>query len=156
TEAGEYVVTATYEGEPSISTTVTVEEGPYFEVKITDHDDNVTVGDNVTIEYTITNTGNTEATQTIVFEVGDEKIDTKEVTLKAGDVHDGEFKWDTGEEDPGEHEVRVKSDNDEDTVMVNVEEEEEDAGGFLAIPGFTTMILLLAVVIAVALYHKNR
>ncbi len=136
--------------EDSVTVTVMEEVIPdpaYFEVEITDYDDEVEEGDTVTVEFTVTNTGDEEATQDIVFSVdGAEEDRVENVTLDGGEVYSGEFTWEA--EDEGDYTLEVASDDDSDSVTVTVEEEE--------VPGFTTMLLILGAVIAVAIYHKKE
>jgi len=120
----------------------------YFEVEITDYDDEVEEGDTVTVEFTVENTGELEGTQTIVFSVNGDEEDTMEMTIGAGESEDGEFTWEA--EDEGDYELEVASDDTSDSVTVTVEEEEVE------VPGFTTMFLMLSAVIAVAIYYKKK
>jgi len=150
-EPGEYEVTATshYEAitsEPTI-VTVVVED---FEVEIIDYDDEVEEGDTVIVDFKITNTGDIEGTQNIVFSVdGTNEAIEENITVGAGDTFDGQFTWTAEEED--NYKLEVASEDDEDTVTVTVGAEE-----FLDVPGFTTVLLILSAVIAVALYYKKE
>jgi len=130
---------------------------PYFEVEIVDYDEEVEEGEDVTVEYTVTNTGGVEDTQDIEFYVDDDLIDIEEdVSLEGGEVHEGEFTWETEDGDAGDHELEVSSEDDSEVVTVTVEEEEDMIDRIREIPGFTSTILLLASVIAVAIYHKKE
>jgi len=121
----------------------------YFEVEITDYDDEVEEGDTVTVEFTVENTGELEGTQTIVFSVDGDEEDTMEMTIGAGESEDGEFEWEA--EDEGEYELEVASDDTSDSVTVTVEEEDEPG-----IPGFTLGLLVLGAIVAVAIYYKKE
>jgi len=99
---------------------------PYFEIYITDHDDQVDVGDNVVVEYTVTNVGDEGDTQDIVFTVendeGNEIYIEEETNIDLGSEEDyyGDFKWDTSGVDPGEYHLTVSSDDDYETVTASV------------------------------------
>jgi len=151
-EPDEYVLWVTSDDEEKSVTITVIEEvepEPFFEVEITDYDDEVEEDDTVTVEFTITNTGDIECIQDIVFSVdGAEEDRVEEVTLEAGATYEGEFEWEAGE--PDDYELEVASDDDSDSVTVTVEEEDDD------IPGFTAMLLILGAVGAVAIYHKKR
>ncbi|MFW5945966.1 MAG: CARDB domain-containing protein [Candidatus Natronoplasma sp.] len=118
-----------------------------FEVEITNFDDEVEEGDTVTVEFTVENTGEEEATQDIVFSIDGTEENTMEITLEGGESDSGEFEWEAGE--PGDYDLTVESDDDSDSVTVTVEEEEEA-------PGFTTMLLILGAIVAVAIYYKKE
>jgi len=119
---------------------------PFFEVEITDYDEEVKPGTYVTIRYNVENTGELKDTQDIVFSVdGIEEKGKVDVTLEPGETRSGGFTWQAGGE--GEYELEVASEDDEDTVTITVVEE---------VPGFTTMILILCAIKAVAIYRKKE
>jgi len=97
--------------------------------------------------------------------------DTVEFSAEAYDEYDNlitdddtDFTWqntdDTGlfdETEAGDYEVTATYDGVESeptTVTVEEEEEEDEEDGL--IPGFTTVLVLLAMVMAVAIYHKKK
>jgi len=123
-------------------------EPAFFEVEITDYDDEVEEGDTVTVEFTVENTGELEGTQDIVFSVDGDEEDSIEVTLDEGEDYDGEFEWEA--DDPGDYDLEVASDDTSDSVTVTVVEEEDPT------PGFTLALLVLGAVIAVAIYYKKE
>ncbi|MFO7990740.1 MAG: NosD domain-containing protein [Thermoplasmata archaeon] len=120
-EPGDYDVTATYDGVTSSATTVTVvSTDPYFEVTITSSDETVMVGETVTVQYTVENTGE-EGTQDIVFTVdGTEEDVYTGLTLDAGAEYNGEFTWQT--DAAGEYDFTITSDDSSDSGIVTVEE----------------------------------
>ncbi len=119
----------------------------YFEVEITDYDDEVEEGDTVTVEFTVENIGDKEDTQEIIFSVEGDERDTIEMTLGGGETESREFTWEAEEED--DYNLTVESDNDYDTVIVTVEEEED-------IPGFTLALFGLGAALAIAVYYKKN
>lgn len=127
-EGGTYDVTAMYEGITSEPTTVTVveqPEGPYFRVEITAHDGSVQEGRDVTVDYTVTNMGDMEGTQDIVFRVDGVQEDAyTDLTLDVEIVHTGTFTWTAGV--PGTYTLEVSSDDSDRSVTVTVTEREID------------------------------
>jgi len=120
----------------------------YFEVDIIGYEEEVEEGETVTVEFTVENTGEIEDTQEIVFSVDGAEEDSIEVTLEGGKDYSDSFTWEA--EDEGDYGLEVASDDTFDSVTVTVEEEEPE------IPGFTTILLILGAVIAVAIYHKKE
>ncbi|MFW5907771.1 MAG: InlB B-repeat-containing protein [Candidatus Natronoplasma sp.] len=100
--------------------TVTILEEGIFSVNIGDYDEEVSEGEEVTVSYTVTNTGN-ESTQTIEFTVDGTLEDSVEITLGAGEEHQGEFTWTAGA--PADYTLAVASEDDEDEVVVTVVEQ---------------------------------
>jgi len=97
-------------------------ELPYLEVDITEYDEDVRKGEEVSVQYEVENTGTGQDTQDIVFRVdGDEHDVYEDLTLDPQDYHQGEFVWD-GTEEPGTYEIEVASEDTSDTGQVNVEE----------------------------------
>jgi len=99
---------------------------PFFEVEIVDYDDPVIEGQTLEVDYTVTNTGDMEDTQDIVFTVEDQdgtvvrSSTDNDVTLGPGDTYDETFTWTTEEDDAGEYVVTVASEDDEEVVTVSV------------------------------------
>jgi len=98
-------------------------DSPFFEVEITNYDEEVNEGEEVTVEFTVENTGNIEGTQDIVFRVEGSEVDRKEdITIDAGDDDSGTFTWEATVE--GEYELEVSSDDDSHSAIVTVKEED--------------------------------
>lgn len=148
-QAGEYLVTASYDGVTSEPTTVTVIK-EYFEIEITDYDDEVKEGDTVIVDFTVENTGELEGSQDILFSVDGTEEDSVEVTLNAGEEYSGEFEWEA--EDEGDYVLEVASEDTFDSLNVTVEEEVDE---WWEVPGFTTVLLIVGTVIAIVIYHKK-
>ncbi len=115
-------LTATTVDDVSATTTenITVEEpGPAnFDVEIVSYDDEVIEGDEASVEYTVTNTGEIEDTQMIEFTVDGTAEDSEEITLEKDEIHEGKFTWET--EEAGEYNLKVLSEDDEEQVTINV------------------------------------
>ncbi|MFW6064775.1 MAG: GLUG motif-containing protein [Candidatus Natronoplasma sp.] len=125
-----------------------VEVGQHiFEVEITEYDEELEVGRYIMVEYTVKNTGDVEDTQDISFLVDGSIEERENVTLEPGENRIGKFFW---EAELGSHLLTVESENDEDTVAVNVQMEEPNL-----LPGFTSLLILVATIIAVAIYQKK-
>ncbi|MFP4608754.1 MAG: CARDB domain-containing protein, partial [Candidatus Aenigmatarchaeota archaeon] len=119
-DVGEYEMEVASEDE-SKKMKAAVEEGSIFVVEIIDHDDNVTQGEEVVVEYGVTNDGDEADEQTIEFMVDGESKDSTSVRLDAGKEHHGEFTWQA--EGAGEHEIVVASEDHEDETVVTVVDE---------------------------------
>ncbi|MFW6064792.1 MAG: InlB B-repeat-containing protein [Candidatus Natronoplasma sp.] len=127
---------------------------PYFEVEITAPDDGAEYeeGDTVTVEFTVTNTGDIVGTQDIVFSVDGAEVDRMEdVDVASTETYEGVFEWEA--DDEGDYQLEVASEDDKDSVEISVLEEDDE---WWEIPGFTTMLLILGAVIAVAIYYKKE
>ncbi len=121
---------------------------PYFEVTITDYDEESYEGKTITVEYELNNTGKTEDKQNLNFTVNGELVETdKNITLSSGENKIGEFTWESTQE--GEYEIEIASEDDKDTVNVTVKEEKEE------IPGFSPSILLISILTAVIWYRRK-
>ncbi|ELY37826.1 PKD domain-containing protein [Natronorubrum tibetense] len=129
-EPGEYNVTATFSagGETKTDTrTVTVSE-PVDPASL-DVDDlepvekTVEQGDDIDVSATVTNTGDEEATQKVKFDLDDEVLGTKSVTLGAGETETVTFEdIDTAGLDPDEYTYGVFSEDDSQTSVLTVME----------------------------------
>jgi len=140
-------ITITMNSDKELTANFEVYDPAYFEVEITDYDDDVEEGDTVTVEYTVENTGELEGTQDIVFTVDGTEEDSVGITLGAGEDYSGEFEWEA--EDEGDYDLEVASEDTSDSVTVTVEEE-------VMVPGFTLALLVLGAVIAVTIYYKKH
>ncbi|MEF8873964.1 MAG: CARDB domain-containing protein, partial [Candidatus Thermoplasmatota archaeon] len=125
-----------------------------FEVTIDSPEDGaeITKGNDVTVEFTVENTGDLEDTQQIVFNVDGEEVDTVEMTLAGNESDTGEFTWTADSE--GDYTLEVASDDTDDSVDISVSADGDGDGD--GIPGFTLLLLVLAAVIAVAIYYKKE
>ncbi len=142
-------ITVTMDTDKEITAVFQEEPDPaYFEVEITNYDDEVEEDETVTVDFTVENTGDLEDTQDIVFSVDGSEDDSMEVTLEAGEDYSGSFTWEAEEE--GDYDLEVSSEDTSDSVTVTVEEEEPE------IPGFTLALLVLGAVIAVAIYYRKE
>ncbi|MFP3872067.1 MAG: InlB B-repeat-containing protein, partial [Candidatus Aenigmatarchaeota archaeon] len=132
------------------------EEGPYFEVGIVDYDEQVYEGDELTIKYSVNNTGEAEGTQDIVLTIGDEEFTVEEdLTLEPGEEFETEFTWDLEEGDAGEYDIQIRSEDDEVSETLTVKEEgsevsEDERGNdllFWIIPVITVVVIALMLAI---------
>jgi len=137
---------------------IEIGENAYFEVKINEPEEGQEFeeGEQVVVNYTVTNTGDVTEKQNINFFINGERIDEREVQLESEESVSGEFLW-QGEES-GDYDLRVESRNDHETVTINVGEEIEDEG--LVIPGFTLMTLMTILIpitgIIIAIYIVKK
>lgn len=94
------VVVAVSSDDDSASETVTVNKPPVFEVAITGIDSAVTEGETVTVAFEVTNTGNVQATQDIIFSINGTTEDTKPgITLNGSETFSGQFTYHTSDGD---------------------------------------------------------
>jgi hypothetical protein len=106
----------------SASATVTVNEPAVFAVTITDADGAVAEGNSTTVSYTVENTGSTQKTQDITFEVDGTVQDTEpNVTLGGGETFDGTFSYQTQSSDTPEVTLTVSSADEANSTTVFVE-----------------------------------
>jgi len=94
-------------------------EGPYFSIDIFEPEDEEEFeeGDEILVKYTIENIGTEPGNQQIRFKVNDKLERLGQVELDTGEIQKYYFNW-TAEK--GEHELKVQSKDDEDTVNVEV------------------------------------
>jgi len=136
--------------------TATFLRGPQFDVNIIspDADEEFGTDEKITFGYEITNTGDVEETHEIEFKVDGELEDSVEITLGAGEVHEGEFTWETEEE--GDYEIVISVDGDDiDERMMDLTISIEDPFPLLLILGII-VILLVIIVIAGMFMMKNK
>lgn len=105
--------------------TVTVNEPAFFDVQITGTNSPVTEGETLTVDATITNTGDIQDTQSVNLtdtEFNNTERDTVDVTLTPGESNSSiTFEWDTTIGDSGSGNVTVFSEDDSDNENVTVE-----------------------------------
>ncbi|MEF8874305.1 MAG: S8 family serine peptidase [Candidatus Thermoplasmatota archaeon] len=97
-------------------------EPPYFEIEVDDHDEDVASGGNLSIDYTVTNTGQATGEQEIEFFVDDNLEDTHELELASGAEEQNQFTWETEEGDTGEHQLEIVSEDSADNASAMVVE----------------------------------
>ena len=103
--------------------TISVLEDARFVVDLVSpiEEDSFLEGDEVTIEYNVSNTGGIEDTQDIEFWVDDELVETEDdLELDSGGIHIDEFTWETDEDDSGERVLEISSEDDSDSVTISV------------------------------------
>jgi hypothetical protein len=100
--------------------TVTVLQRATFEVAIDEVDEEVVAGDEVTVEYTVQNTGDLEGTQQLVFSVDGTQEDAETVTIGGDGSFENSFSYGTTEDDVPAIDVAVASDNDTDARTLDV------------------------------------
>ena len=111
---------------------------PYFKVKITSRHSTfipmiVNENDEVSIEYTIGNTGET-GKQSITFFVNNTKEAHESIMLESGEIYHNEFIWNTSNVKVGLYTIEIASEDDEDKALVIVSSR---------IPGFKMILLIM-------------
>ena len=105
------------------SDTVTVEiPDAFFDVAIQSTNSPVEEGETLNVDYFVDNTGGVEDTQDIRLEIDNtqEDVDTG-VTLDSGTSTTGTLQWDTTNESADTYSATVLSDDDSDSVTVEIE-----------------------------------
>lgn len=147
------------------NTDITQENGAFFDPEIINYTEEVKLGDEVFIEYSVTNTGDAEGTQDIILTVEIDEVNIKEgethenVTLGPGQELNNTFTYDTSDlkEDYGQNIVEI-------VVEVDVTLQTENASDAATltvispgmIPGFTFILLVTSLTFAVIIYHKMK
>ncbi|WP_276253233.1 CARDB domain-containing protein [Halomontanus rarus] len=109
---------------------VVVEEPPEpaaFTVGIDAVPESVSAGQAISIDATVTNSGDLEGTQTVALEIGNETIDTTDVTLAGGDSETVALGWEPDETDIGNRTVTVSGDDDTASTVITVAEPPAEA-----------------------------
>ena len=113
------------------SDTVTVEiPDAFFDVAIQSTNSPVEEGETLNVDYLVDNTGGVEDTQDIRLEIDNtqEDVDT-DVTLDSDTSTTGTLQWDTTDESADTYSATVLSDDDSDSVTVEIESAIPDSGG---------------------------
>jgi len=118
-DAGEYTATVATANDTA-STDVTVVGPGEFTVSIVGTNSPVEPGDTLTVEAEITNTGSSEATQTVTLDVGALGSAEATVSLASGASTTETFSVSTGDGDAGEYTATVASDDDTASTAVTV------------------------------------
>ena len=158
-ETGVYTFSISSEDD-DVEGDVTVLENAYFEVSI---DESIIIeveeGDTVTVNYTVTNTGEVEGTQDLEFQVDGEIKDWDEVTLGADQSREGQFEWTTEEGDSGEYDITVESEDEtaEESGALTVEsvDDDDDDDGFLSSYWWVILLVVIGAILAGALLFMS-
>jgi len=143
------------------------EDGAFFDPEIIDHSEELELGGDVWIAYSVTNTGDAQGTQDVNLIVEIEEVNIKEevtleenLTLEPEENRTNEYSYDTSEieEKYGQNIVEVET---EAEVTVETEDASDSETSTITspglIPGFTFILLMIGVTLAVMIYHtKNR
>jgi hypothetical protein len=98
-------------------------------VSITDINETVTPGANLTIAYKVENIGDVEDTQNITFTVNGTTEETQNVTLAGDENATQEFNYEVDANRADDLLVAVKSEDDSDSQVVTVETEQGGQDG---------------------------
>lgn len=121
-EGQDYTATMTFEGDQDTFTAEETFDIGKFDVTIDDVDEEVAAGEQVTVDYTVENTGSRTDTQDIEFTVDGQTEDTTQETLDGGESTSGTFTYQTDSGDTPEVTVEVASANDAASETVSVTE----------------------------------
>ena len=128
-DAADYNATVSSEDD-SDSTTVTVVEPAFFHVSIDETNSPVEVNETLDVNTTIENTGTETATQTVEMEIDNQSRDSASVTLDGNSSTSITLQWTPEDSDVGTHTATVSSDDDFDTVEIDVLEDEPSVSDY--------------------------
>lgn len=80
----------------------------------------VVEGDELQVTATVLNTGDTETSQSVTLNIGEETVDTTNISLPGGASESVTLTWQTEAGDRGEYDAQVATDDDSDSVAVSV------------------------------------
>ena len=141
-DAGSYTATVSTNDDTD-SANVAVEEGEEpanFEVNLDNTNSPVQAGEALTVETTITNTGDQDGSQTVTAEVPDVGSDSATVSLNGGSSTTESLQIPTNSGENGSYSVSVSADDNTDSTEVTVSERQsnEDDGNESATVGSNT------------------
>ena len=103
----------------------------FFDVTITNTNSPVQEGDILTVDYSADNTGDAQDTQDIRLEIDSVEEDRdSDITLLGAQSTTGTLEWDTTNEDETTYTATVLSNDDTDSVTVEIEAAIPDSGDF--------------------------
>ena len=101
----------------------------FFDVTITNTNSPVQEGDILMVDYSADNTGDGQDTQDIRLEIDSVEEDRdSDITLLGAQSTTGTLEWDTTDEAEAEYTATVLSDDDSDSVTVEIEDAIPDSG----------------------------
>lgn len=104
------------------ATDVTVIDASEFDVTLLETNSPVTVGETLTVDATIQNTGDQAAVQEVVLSTHDRTVATTEVALDPGQSRTVTLSWATGDGDAGTNRANVSAGSVFDTTSVTIRE----------------------------------
>jgi len=136
----------------------------YFEVSIVSPQDGegFEEGDEIVVEYRVTNTGDAAGEQDIELYVNGVRVETETISLGPDESYQGEFTWYAEEEGEIEFEVRSSDQGETDTVSFAVHtvddlDDTDDTEDDESFPWWILILLLVLIgVILVVLLLKKR
>ncbi len=132
-EGTEEKITITMDEDKGITAHFEEYEPAHFEVEIIDYDKNVKEGEEITVEYKVTNTGELEGTQDIALYLNGEEVALEnDITLAPGEEYEDEFTVEA--EKVGEQTLEIGSNDEmsEEEEMMIEEKDTDNGGGFLS------------------------
>jgi len=121
-DGGDYTAEVSSEDDTA-TTEVTVLGEPYFDVSIDSTNSPVQEGDTLTVDATITNTGDQSDTQEIDLAINGTTKDSESLSLAATDSQAITLEWNTGTGDAGTYTAEVSSANETESTGIEVDEE---------------------------------
>lgn len=147
-DRGEYDAQMTT-GDDSETVGVSVVTDSWFDVSITATNDPISVGQELFVTATITNTGEVDGTQTVTLTGDGGEQDSRNVTLEPNESQEVTLSWITEDADPDEYEIEVGSQDNNDLAVVTVT---ESGGGDLPLWLLILLLVIFLLLIAIAYY----
>jgi|GEM_PF-1209994 len=130
-------------------------EPAYFEIEILEYDEEVMEGEDITVTYKVTNTGEFEGTQDIVLHLNGEEVEVySELELGPNDEYEDEFTIEASE--VGEQTLLISSADMSEFAVTTVEEEEPEDSFFSSYWWIIPLILIVLVAIVLLFMMKGK
>ncbi len=152
--------------ESDLELTVNFEEGDaVFEVEIESFEEEIAIGEELRLEYSVMNTGGIEGTQEIVFRVRGVNIEVVEVSLGGGEEFHGEFSMEIRKarfDDGGEFDFQVLSEDEVESVSIVVgDSDQEDVSSLVGESSFfdywwLALVIIPLLVASVLLFRRSK
>lgn len=101
---------------------MTDEEDPTFVVDVEEATTPVTAGGTVTVTVVVENTGDGGEEAVSLLDTDDEELTSEDVELESGESDTVDLEWETANDDVGDHDCTVDTDDDSDAVSVTVDD----------------------------------
>jgi len=156
-DAGNYILVVASEDQDDIIHVTILKQAFEITINSPESDGEFYENNEIVVNYTVTNVGDVEDTQTIEFYIGDELIETKEnIKLASGETYTDEFTWTP--EERGEYTLKITSEfknYEEATLSIEVNPPEHEMVLGIWWPYLVLIASTIIVVTGGALYLKH-
>ncbi|MEF8880527.1 MAG: CARDB domain-containing protein, partial [Candidatus Nanohaloarchaea archaeon] len=101
---------------------INADNGPFFDVEITDTNSPIDSGDTLEVDYRVENTGDQHEAQDIELEVAGSVRSSRTESLSAGASDTGTLRWFSTSSRSGEYTARISSEDSSDSVRISIGE----------------------------------